>query len=223
MIPLTMKTVTVLALCLVLHNVVRNDSPHDLSYDPDPRCNLKTAQYEVVACWPHRTDAYTEGLEIHNGFLYESTGGDKSFLPLSNLRRVGLRTVTVLENITLDENYIAEGLTILGGQVFQLTKDSGLALIYKLNKLSDPAKKLNYNGWSKGWGITNDASNLIVSDATPNLHYVDPASFKIKHSIPVHYKNGCPQGELNELEYFKNSIYANVHDLDYVVRINPVN
>src|SRR5689334_514133 len=101
---LIVGAVTALALSLVVKyegrkqtaSIILTTTPRD-----DTRCFLKTSQYEVVACWPHRCDAFTEGLEIHSGFLYESTGGDKTTYPrASTLRRVGLRTGAVLESVT---------------------------------------------------------------------------------------------------------------------------
>lgn len=205
---------------------MRNNDADDVSYDfalDDPRCHVKTTDFEVVACWPHGTDAFTEGLEIYNGVLYESTGGrNGTHPPVSTLRRVGLRTGIVLELITLNDKYFAEGLTIFGGRVFQLTLDSGAGFIYDVNKLSDPPDMFKYNGWDEGWGITNDASNLIISDGSAELHFVDPVDFQIKRSVQVHYKNDYPQDQLNELEYFNGSIYANVHDEDRIVCINPL-
>src|SRR5690349_16330 len=103
----------------------------------DPRCSIKTSEYEVVACWPHRIDAFTEGLVIHDGLLYESTGPNP---PPSSLRRVELRKGVVLENIALATQYFAEGITILNGYVFQLTLDSGFGFIYNVNRLNDPPK-----------------------------------------------------------------------------------
>ena len=191
------------------------------SHDPDrhdPRCDVKTSKYEVLACWPHCTNAFTEGLVIHNGLLYESNGPQP---PPSSLRRIELRTGVVLQNIAVPAPHFAEGITILNGKIFQLTLDSGLGFIYDVNKLSDPPSTFSYHGWTFGWGITNNGSDLIISDGTAELYYIDPVSLQIKHSIPVHYSNGDPQNSLNELEYFNEAIYANIHDQDIIVRIDP--
>ncbi|HYX30410.1 MAG TPA: glutaminyl-peptide cyclotransferase [Pyrinomonadaceae bacterium] len=185
----------------------------------DTRCSLRTSQYEVIACWPHCTDASTEGLEIYNGVLYESTGPNP---PPSRIRRIGLRSGIVMEDIPLATSYFAEGITVLNGRLFQLTLDSGFGFIYDTNKLSNPPKTFKYNGWDYGWGITNDGIELIISDSTANLHYVDPVTFTINRSITVQDNSGTAQDSLNELEFFDGAIYANIHDFDRVVRIDPV-
>lgn len=188
----------------------------------DPACKANTSRFKVINCYPHDCRAYTEGLQIHQGFIYESTGGDDDDPPPSSLRRVDLKTGNVLVNIPVNGKYFAEGLTIFGGKIFQLTEKSGVGLIYDLNDLSRPPEMLSYDGWEIGWGLTNDGENLIVSDGSEMLYFVDPESFKVTGKpLKVHYRNGKPQDSLNELEYIQGYIYANLYPQDQIVRINP--
>src|SRR6266446_5399481 len=120
-------------------------------------------KYEVVATFPHDPKAVTEGLVYYGGDLYESTGGDKDNPPLSSLRRVELKTGRVLEHRPVNKEYFAEGLSIFGGHIFQLTDLSKLALIYPLKNLRHPPAKSTYNGWERGWGLTHDDNYLILS------------------------------------------------------------
>jgi len=187
----------------------------------DPHYNREMGDFEVVACWPHSDKSFTEGLVIRQGFLFESTGGDKLNPPPSSLQRLKLRSAEVLNTIWVNEDYFAEGLTILDGRIFQLTERSRLGLIYDLNNLNAPPSTFDYNGWDLGWGITNDGNSLIISDTTDKLHFVDPDNFKVTRSIALHYQNGKRLDSLNELEYVNGLIYANIYPLDSIARICP--
>lgn len=180
---------------------------------------IKTKRYEVVDAWPHDCQAFTEGLKFYNGVLYESTGGDKDTpdIGLSSVRRVDLRTGRVLQKVSIDKEYFAEGLTIFGNKVFQVTYQTNRGFIYDLNlhKLDE----FCYAG--EGWGLTSDNQHLILSDgSTGEIRFLDPASFELIRTIPVMDGNTLLKN-INELEYVRGNIYANVWYEKRIVCINP--
>jgi len=136
---------------------------------------------------------------------------------------VDLETGQPLDLIAVNENYFAEGLTILNGNLFQLTLDSGVILIYEVKDLSKPAVEVNYNGWTKGWGLTDDGRNLILSDGSDQLYFIDPAKIQIVGKpISVNVKGSAILGVI-ELEYIRCFLYANVFYSELVLRIDPAN
>jgi glutamine cyclotransferase len=169
--------------------------------------------YEVVNSFPHDTKAFTQGLILHDGNLYESTGLYGS----SSLRQVKLTTGEVLRKIDVPAQYFAEGMTIFQGQIFQLTWQSQTGFIY------DPATfnqigQFYYPG--EGWGLTHDAQHLIMSDGTSQIRFLDPVTFQLVRSISV-FSNGSPLTQINELEYINGEIYANIWQTNWIVRIDP--
>jgi glutamine cyclotransferase len=168
---------------------------------------------EVVNQWPHDTSAFTQGLIFHAGTLYESTGGEGR----SSLRQVELETGQVLRKVEVPRPYFAEGLTLLKGRLFQLTWLSQKGFIYDLESLR-PLGEFSYTG--EGWGLTNDGSSLIMSDGTHQLRFLDPDDFIVRRTISV-YDGSRPLRELNELEYIKGELYANIWHDDRIARIDP--
>jgi glutamine cyclotransferase len=169
--------------------------------------------YEVINTWPHDAEAYTQGLAFHDGTLFESTGLYGS----SSLRRVELKTGKVKKKVEVDRQYFAEGMTIFGDKIFQLTWQAQKGFIYDLKKLRQEGE-FNYEG--QGWGLTHDNHSLIMSDGTNRIRFLDPTSFQVQRTISV-YENGHPLTELNELEFIKGEIYANIWKTDRIVRIDP--
>lgn len=184
------------------------------------KLNVPEIGFDVIESYPHDRTAFTEGLEFHNGSLYESTGGDKHHGSFSTLRRVELKTGWPHQIIPVHPNHFAEGLTIFGQKLFQLTDKSGLALVYRLNHLKPTRNYIRYKGWDRGWGLTHDDKHLILSDSK-QLHFVDPASFEIIRTIDVKDGNTTVEG-LNELEYVNGLIYANLFLSNLVLRIDPL-
>lgn len=183
---------------------------------------FETDQYEVLGSFPHDPTAFTEGLEFHNGFLYESTGGDKTTpdIGLSSLRRVDLQTGRVLQELCIDKDYFAEGLTIFENKIFQLTHRSRKGFIYDLKSFTyrtdfPYAKDLN-----EGWGLTHDDNHLIMSDGTNRIRFLDPIHFNVVRTICINVDK-TPLSNLNELEYVKGEIYANILNDNRIVRIDP--
>ena len=169
--------------------------------------------YEVVRAYPHDPKAYTQGLVYQDGFLYESTGLHGQ----SSLRKVDLETGSVIKEVSLLPQFFGEGLALFKGRMFQLTWQSKVGFIYDINSF-DRIGNFSYVG--EGWGLTQDGSSLIMSDGTDRLRFLDPQTQKTQHDLRV--KNGDrPVAALNELEFIKGQIYANVYQTDKIACIDP--
>ena len=158
--------------------------------------------YEVVNTFKHDAQAFTQGLVFHNGFLYESTGQHGR----STLRKVRLEDGDVVKKRKLDEDYFAEGLTIFNDKIYQITWQENTCFVYDINSF-EPTAELKYNG--EGWGLANDGTNLIMSDGSHIIRFVNPTNFQNVRTITVTH-DGKPQYRLNELEYVKGEIWANI-------------
>jgi glutaminyl-peptide cyclotransferase len=170
--------------------------------------------YQIVHSYPHDPDAFTQGLVFADGHLYESTGRNGK----SSVRMVDLSTGRVLQHYDLPAKYFGEGLTSWGSDLIQLTWKSELGFVY--NRFSFALKHtFHYQG--EGWGLTHDEKQLILSDGTPVLRFVDPQSFSETKRISVTDEKGHPLSNINELEYIRDEIYANVWQTDQIVRISP--
>jgi len=176
--------------------------------------------YEIVNTFKHDSKAFTQGLVFHNGFLYESTGqkGD------STVRKVEISSGRVLQNHDLSDSYFAEGMTILNDRIYQITWQENTAFVYDVNDFK-LIKELKYQG--EGWGLTDDGTNLIMSDGTHVIRIVDPETFKTTRTLVVLDENGKPLLDLNELEYVKGEIWANIWHSErigkpnHIARIDP--
>lgn len=173
--------------------------------------------YDVAKTFPHDRNAFTQGLLFQDGKLYESTGLSNQ----STLREVDLNSGTVQRKWSLPGSYFAEGLALFDGKLYQLTWQNKKAFVYDLNgdpKSFHKAGEFSYTG--EGWGLTTDGHWLIMSDGTSTLRFLNPATFAVDHTIQV-IKGDMPQDRLNELEYIKGEIYANIWKTDWVARIDP--
>jgi len=169
--------------------------------------------YEVINIWPHERDAFTQGLVFLNGTLLESTGLNGQ----STLRKVELQTGKVLKQVEVPSQYFAEGLAALGGKLYQITWQNKKGFVYDLDSFH-LEKEFAYDG--EGWGLTTDGQWLILSDGTYQLRFLDPVIFKVKRTINI-LDHGQSVDRLNELEYVKGEIFANVWGTSYIVRIDP--
>lgn len=163
--------------------------------------------------YPHDRNAFTQGLIYLNGFLFEGTGLNGR----SSLRKVKLETGEVIQNIALPQQYFGEGITDWAHDVIELTWQTGVGFVYdqfSLRKLRD----FHYQG--EGWGLTHDNASLIMSDGSAYLRYWDPQTFREKRRLLVKDGN-APVLNLNELEYIKGEIYANVWQTEKIARISP--
>jgi glutaminyl-peptide cyclotransferase len=172
-----------------------------------------TYTYEVVNSWPHDTKAFTQGLIYYDGVLFESTG----LHGVSSLRRVELETGKVLKKIDVPSEYFAEGMTIFQGKIYQLTWQSQKGFVYDLGSFQ---KEKDFSYYGEGWGLTNDTQQLILSDGTDKIRFIDPFSFEVLKTISIR-ENGNPVTAINELEYIKGMIYANLWQTDRIVIIDP--
>ena len=169
--------------------------------------------YDVVNTWPHDHNAFTQGLIYLDGELLESTGLEGR----SSLRKVELKTGAVLKQVNLSNQYFAEGLATLGGKLYQLTWQNHKCFVYDLESFK-LEKEFTYDG--EGWGLATDGQSLILSDGTDQIRFLDPATFQVTRTIKI-WDHGHPIPRLNELEYIKGKIFANVWLTDYIVCIDP--
>lgn len=173
--------------------------------------------YKILNTYPHDVTAFTQGLEYYNGFLYESTGQYGK----SSIRKVDLKTGKVLQKKDLDKKYFGEGLTIFNNQIYNLTWKSKIGFIFNLNDFSE-IKTFPYSQSIEGWGLTHNDLELIKSDGTERLWFLDSNSQQETHFIEA-YTNTRKAEELNELEFINGKIYANVWQKNTILIINPGN
>ena len=173
--------------------------------------------WTVLRDFPHDTGAFTEGLLWHNDSLYESTGMEGQ----SSLRRVDLITGQVIKERDLSPDLFGEGLAFVDNRLYQLTWQSKIGFVYDADTFQ-PLRTFTYS--DEGWGLTYDGKQLIQSDGTADLTYRDPANFKATRVVHVTSEGGPVTGpvkELNELEYIKGQIWANVWQTDWIAIIDP--
>jgi len=177
---------------------------------PAPR----TDSYQIRHTYPHDSNAFTQGLIYVDGHLYESTGLNGK----SSLRMVDLNTGAVLQKYDLPAEYFGEGLTEWGSTLIQLTWKAHTAFVYDRFSFS-VLRTFEYPG--EGWGLTHDSTQLILSDGTSFLRFLDPKSFRETRRIRVVDQTGRAVDNLNELEFVHGEIYANVWHADKIARISP--
>ena len=185
-----------------------------------PKTTEKVAEYtyEIVKTYNHDTSAFTQGLVFYNGFLYEGTGGQREDDFHSSLRKVDLQTGKVLQKFDMAPEYFGEGITILNGKIYQLTWKERTAFVYDVNDFK-LLQQFTYP--DEGWGLTHDGTNLIKSNGTHVLHVIDPVNFQTLKTVPVMDEKGRPIMELNELEYVKGEVWANIWRKGWIARIDP--
>lgn len=175
----------------------------------------KELKYSIVNEYPHDTNAFTEGLELHDGYLYESTGKNGE----SNFRKVDYKTGKIVQQVNLDAKYFGEGITFINGKLFQLTWQENTGFIYDAKTLK-LEKSFTYDKKIEGWGLTNDGKYIYQSDGTEKIWKMDPQTQKMIDNINV-YTNATKIKEVNELEWIDGKIYANIWQKDGVAVINP--
>lgn len=169
--------------------------------------------YEVIRTYPHDPNAFTQGLVYHDGMLYESTGK----YGRSGMREVRLETGAVVRQRPLKPRFFGEGITLYHGRIIQLTWKSQMGFVYG-RKGFNRLQSFRYRG--EGWGITHDGARFIVSKGTSTLHFWDPQTFREIGRMTVRDGNR-PVTFLNELEFIKGEIYANIWQSDRIARIDP--
>jgi glutamine cyclotransferase len=167
----------------------------------------------VVKSYPHDPHAFTQGLEFFDGYLYESTGRQRQ----STLRQTVVETGRVVKSVRLPDESFGEGLTIFHGKIYQLTWLEKIGFIYDLRTFRKLGK---FSYGTEGWGLTHDDASLILSDGTNRLQYIDPASFRVTKTLEVSAGSEAVTN-LNELEFIRGEIWANVWHSDRIARIDP--
>jgi len=175
--------------------------------------NSSQAEYDIVRQFPHDTGAYTQGLVYSAGKIYESTGR----LGVSQVRRLDATTGALEARVALPPDRFGEGLTLLNGILYQLTWKSGVGYVYEASTL---ALQDSFNYAGEGWGLATDGTSLIMSDGTSNLRVLDPTTFQVTREVTV-TDDGLPLSQINELEYIRGELYANIYQSDWIVRIDP--
>ncbi|WP_394421593.1 glutaminyl-peptide cyclotransferase [Tenacibaculum mesophilum] len=171
--------------------------------------------YKIVNIYPHDKGAYTQGLEYKNGYLYESTGRNGE----STLRKVELETGKVLQKIDLDEKYFGEGMTIFNNKIYWLTWHARKGFIYDFETFKQLGC-FNYTNSNQGWGLTHNGSELIKTDGSNKIWFLDANNQQEKRSVQV-YTNKYPVDNLNEIELINGKVYANKWQQNSIVIINP--
>ena len=174
---------------------------------------VPTYGYRVVHTYPHDPRAFTQGLEFREGFLYEGTG----LYGRSSVRKVDLETGKPVEQIPIDSKYFGEGITVLNRQLIELTWTTKIGFVYDQGSFR-LIRSFNYEG--EGWGLANDGQQIYMSDGSPDIRVWDPVTLTEKRRITVR-DSGTPVKELNELEWVRGEVYANVWQTDRIARISP--
>lgn len=175
--------------------------------------DIPTLRYEVINTFHHDPAAFTQGLVYRDGYLLESTGQYGE----SSLRKVDLKTGRILKKADVPRLYFAEGMTFFQGKIYQLTWTTHKGFIYDPETF-ELQGEFAFDG--EGWGLTHDEESLILSDGTNQIRFLDPTTFEVKRTVSVVDK-GRPLRNLNELEYVRGEIYANIWHSDRIVRIDP--
>ena len=169
--------------------------------------------YRVINTYPHDRTAFTQGLEYRDGFLYEGTG----ISGRSSVRKVDLTTGRVLQNFDVPQPFFGEGITVVGNQIIELTWQSQTGFVYDKSNIR-VLRSFQYPG--EGWGLTNDGKQIYMSDGSSQIRVWDMTTLKEVRRITVKDGNQ-PVTQLNELEFVKGEILANVWQTDRIARISP--
>ena len=203
-------------LTLCLTSINSHSSDRALAQNLLTQSSLAAATeygYNVVRSFPHDTDIYTQGLEYRDNYLFESGGQyGKSIILKRRLNNNRQKQYTAL-----DGSIFAEGLTLIGDKVYQLSWKSQRGFIYDAQSLA-ALGEFSYRG--EGWGLTNNGRQLIISDGSDQLQFIDPEDFTVSHRIKVSLA-GKPVTRLNELEWIDGLIYANIWTSNLIVMIDP--
>ncbi len=201
-----------LFLCLfaifIPHYGLCSEKPSNTSNNTTPTYNV-----EIVRSFPRTSEVFTQGLIYIDKHLLEGTG----LYGQSALRRVNIQTGFVEQQVALADHYFGEGITLSNDTIIQLTWKAGIGFVYDKSSFS-LLHTFEYSG--EGWGITRNDTHLIMSHGTDTLSFIDPQTYSISHTLKVSDK-GISVHYLNELEYIKGEIFANVWPQDRIVRINP--
>ncbi len=205
-----------LAVLLIVSCNPEKEAETDPTLVPPPT-GIKVPEnisFNIISQYPHDTSAYTQGLELYKGKLFEGTGDyETSSLRITNWKTGKVEKIHPMGT----EEIFGEGITILNNTLYQLTWENNLVYVYDVNNIDKPIRTIRWP--YQGWGLTNDGKNLIVSDGSSNLYFVAPEDFKVLNTISVR-DNAGPVKLLNELEYVNGYVYANVYETNTIVKID---
>ena len=173
--------------------------------------------YEVIDEFPHDDEAFTQGFVYYDGFFYESTGQRGR----SSLRKTEIETGKVLQKVDLDKKYFGEGMTVFNGKIYQLTWQRKVGFIYDLDSF-ELERTFDYGQSQEGWGLTHDGTHLLKTDGTERIWFLDPETLAEKKFIET-YTNKRKAEKLNELEFVKGKIYANIWQQNSILIVDPGN
>jgi len=216
-----MRLLLIFVTCLVAWGC--SGGPTTPNANVAAKAPLPVYGYEIVKAYPHDGEAFTQGLFFHNGFLYESTGEYGE----SSLRKVEIETGKVLQKVDQPKESFSEGIALFDGKIYQISWREGLCRVFDVNDFK-LIREFNYQG--EGWGITTDGTNLFMTDSTHVMRVLNPETFKSVKMNAVMRDDGKPLMKLNELEYVKGEIWANIWHSEepetlgkpnYIARIDP--
>ncbi len=168
---------------------------------------------KVIQTYPHNSSSFTEGLVYYGGYLYEGTGLNGK----SELQKINLSSGISLKTAALPERYFGEGITILGGKIYQLTWKSRTGFIYSVSTFKQIG---SFEYPTEGWGMTHNGKQLIMSDGTDRIFFLDPKTLKKVKTLQVKLGKAFVFN-INELEYIHGKIYANIWQTPWIYIINP--
>lgn len=198
---------------LVTLAMIANSCGEKKSSDTESPVDSMAISYSILKTLPHHTDAFTEGLTIHNNKIYESTGQNGK----SWVAEVDPGSGNHDKKIILSDSYFGEGMTILNNKLYYLTWQTKIGFIYDARTYKQIGE-FNYN--TEGWGLTHNDKELIMSDGTDKIYFLDSAKLTVTRTISV-TDNGTRVKNLNELEFANGYLFANVYETSRIVKIDP--
>lgn len=170
--------------------------------------------YEIIHTFPHNTEHFTQGLEVHENKFYESTGQNGH----SCIYQFDLNSGKVLKEFKMEDKYFGEGITIVNDKIYQITYKAQKGFVYDLESFAR-VDSFTYST-AEGWGLTHDGKYLIKTDGSEFLDFMNPETFQIERRVAVYDNNGLIRN-LNELEYYEGYVYANIWQTNFAVKIDP--
>jgi glutaminyl-peptide cyclotransferase len=211
--PMKLKWLLFLALSVECISSCTNTDTTSGSSGDSNSTNTPVISYSIAATYPHDTSSFTEGLEFYKSKLLESTGNKGK----SKLLEIDLQTGKPSKNISLEDKYFGEGLTVFNDTLYQLTYQEQVVHAYSAKDFKK-IKEFTING--EGWGLTNDGKYLIASNGSSNLYFYEPGTFRLLKTQLI-TENGSPAVNINELEYINGYVYANQYQYNYIIKIDP--
>jgi glutamine cyclotransferase len=218
-----MKTKLIPFFLILFILPVTNGCKDNIANSKTTNRTIPIIDYVFINSYPHDITSFTEGFLVHNGSLFESTGGMKELPQTKSLFGiVDLTTGNIDTKVEIDKvKYFGEGITFLNGKVFQLTYTTKIGFIYDAISF-EKIKEFQFPN-DEGWGLTTDGTSLIMSDGTNILTYLDPNTFQVIKTVSVTASGyRIKKLNLNELEYIKGFVYANIWPTSTIAKIDQI-